>query len=67
LEIKTLKNLFEEQILMIEEIFLFYWWDWGLNSWLHIWKAGAPVHFALVILEKGSCKLFLWAGLKQSS
>jgi hypothetical protein len=47
-------------------IFLYIWWDWGVNWGLHTSTAWAtpPVHFALVILEMGSCELFPWTGLK---
>jgi hypothetical protein len=41
--------------------FICFWWDWGLNSGLYTYIAGAlllephalPVHVALVILEMG--------------
>jgi hypothetical protein len=41
--------------------------DWGLNSRLqsrHFTRVTLLAHFALVILEMGSPKLFAWAGLK---
>jgi hypothetical protein len=45
-------------------------WDWGLNSEQSrpsiIW-ATPPVHFVLVILERGSCELFVQSGLKLQS
>jgi hypothetical protein len=46
-------------------LFIYFWWDWGLNSGLCTYKAGGlllephlQVHFALVILEMGSHELF---------
>jgi hypothetical protein len=39
-------------------------WTQGLQSRHTTDRAMLPVHFALVILEIGSHKLFLWAGLK---
>jgi hypothetical protein len=38
-----------------------------LKSRCSITRATTPVHFALVILEMGSCKLFAWASLKPQS
>jgi hypothetical protein len=50
---------------------LFCFGDTGLNLGPHVYKAGTlissampPVCFALVILEMGSCKLFVWANLE---
>jgi hypothetical protein len=52
--------------------FFFFWWGWCLNPGLHTCRCSTtwntpPVHFALVILETESHKLFPWAGLEPLS
>jgi hypothetical protein len=33
--------IFSTKFLFIYFIYLFFWWDWGLNSGLHAYKEGA--------------------------
>jgi hypothetical protein len=59
--------------------FFFFWWDWGLNSGLHVCKAGAhkasilspEPHSQFILLwlfwRLGSHKLFIQAGLEFQS
>jgi hypothetical protein len=48
---------------------LLFWWDWGLNSGVHVCKVDAalPEHFALSILDMETCELFAQACLEPQS
>jgi hypothetical protein len=50
-------------------LLLLIWWDWGLNSGVHVCKVDAalPEHFALSILDMETCELFAQAGLEPQS